>query len=149
MRPATGGGPPRYQEIMAAISEDISSGRVAVGARLPTELELCARHGAGRHTVREAVRGLVEAGMVERRPRVGARVISAEPIGGYRWLPASAGDIAANVNATWIVRGRGTVVNGRRGHRPAPGLRCRRPLVPLRRAPHPARPPPPGGGVLQ
>jgi DNA-binding GntR family transcriptional regulator len=110
MRPATGGGPPRYQEIMAAISQDISSGRVAVGARLPTELELCARHNAGRHTVREAVRGLVEAGMVERRPRVGARVISAEPVSGYRWLPESADDIAANVNATWIVRAQGTVV---------------------------------------
>lgn len=110
MRPVTGGGPPRYQEIMAAISEDISSGRVAVGARLPTEQELCAQHNVGRHTVREAVRGLVEAGMVERRPRVGARVISAEPIGGYRWLPSSAADIAANMNATWIVRGQGTVV---------------------------------------
>jgi GntR family transcriptional regulator len=110
MRPATAGGPPRYQEIMAAISQDITSGRVAVGARLPTEQELCARHNAGRHTVREAVRGLVEAGMVERRPRVGARVISAEPVSGYRWLPASAEDIAANVNATWIVRARGTVV---------------------------------------
>jgi DNA-binding GntR family transcriptional regulator len=95
---------------MAAISDDISSGRVAVGARLPTEQELCARHDAGRHTIREAIRGLVDAGMVERRPRLGTRVISAEPIGGYRWLPGSAGDIAANVNATWIVRGQGTVV---------------------------------------
>jgi DNA-binding GntR family transcriptional regulator len=110
MRPATGGGPPRYQEIMQAISADISSGRVAVGARLPTEQELCARHNVGRHTIREAIRGLVEVGMVERRPRIGTRVISAEPIGGYRWLPASAEDIAANVNATWIVRPRGTAV---------------------------------------
>ena len=105
MRPVTGGGPPRYQEIMAAISDDISSGRVAVGTRLPTEQELCAQHNAGRHTIREAIRGLVEAGMVERRPRLGTRVISAEPVGGYRWLPVSAADIAANVNATWIVRG--------------------------------------------
>lgn len=110
MRPATGGGPPRYQEIMRAISDDISSGRVAVGDRLPTEKELCARHNAGRHTIREAVRGLVELGMVERRPRVGTSVISAEPIGGYRWLPGSVEDIATNVNATWLVRPRGTVV---------------------------------------
>jgi GntR family transcriptional regulator len=110
MRPSTGGGPPRYQEIMQAISQDISSGRVAVGERLPTEQELCVQHGAGRHTIREAVRGLVEAGMVERRPRAGTRVISAEPVRGYRWLPVSAEDIAANVNATWIVQPRGTVV---------------------------------------
>jgi GntR family transcriptional regulator len=110
MRPATGGGAARYQEIMRAISDDISSGRVAVGARLPTEQELCERHHAGRHTIREAIRGLVEVGMVERRPRLGTSVISAEPIASYRWLPASAQDIATNVNATWIVRPKGTVV---------------------------------------
>jgi DNA-binding GntR family transcriptional regulator len=110
MRPVTNGGPPRYQEIMRAISDDISSGRVAIGARLPTELELCAEYNVGRHTVREAVRGLVDVGMVERRPRIGTIVTSNEPVIGYRWLPASAEDIAANVNATWIVRARGTAV---------------------------------------
>jgi GntR family transcriptional regulator len=110
MRPATGGGPPRYQEVMRAISDDISSGRVAVGARLPTEPELCAQHHVGRHTVREAIRGLVDLGMVERRPRVGTSVISSEPIHGYQWLPSSVEDIAANVNATWIVRPRGIAV---------------------------------------
>jgi GntR family transcriptional regulator len=110
MRPATGGGPPRYQEIMRAISDDIAAGRVALGERLPTEPELCARYQVGRHTVREAVRGLVELGMLERRPRIGTRVISTEPIVGYQWLPVSADDIAANANATWIVRPRQSVV---------------------------------------
>jgi DNA-binding GntR family transcriptional regulator len=95
---------------MRAISEDISSGRVAVGSRLPTEPELCAQHDAGRHTIREAIRGLVDVGMVERRPRIGTTVISAEPIIGYRWLPESAQDIANNMNATWIVRPRGSAV---------------------------------------
>jgi GntR family transcriptional regulator len=109
-RPATGSGPPRYQEVMQAISRDISSGRVGVGERLPTEAELCAQHNVGRHTIREAIRGLIELGMVERRPRVGTSVISAEPVVGYRWLPASADDIAAIVNATWIVRPRRTAV---------------------------------------
>ena len=110
MRPVTGGGPPRYQEIMRAISNDISSGRIPVGSRLPVEQELCAQYSSGRHTIREAIRGLIEVGMVERRPRLGTTVISAEPVVGYRWLPASAEDIAANVNATWIVRPHGTVV---------------------------------------
>src|SRR5258708_29805942 len=95
---------------MRAIWAEISSGRVGVGARLPTEQELCAQHNVGRHTIREAVRGLVEAGMVERRPRIGTSVISAEPISGYRWLPGSAEDIATNANSTWIVRPRGTIV---------------------------------------
>ena len=107
MRPATGGGPPRYHEIMRAISDDISSGRVAVGARLPTEQQLCTQHGVGRHTIREAIRGLVDAGMLERRPRLGTTVISAEPIVGYRWVPGSVEDIANNMDATWIVRPRG------------------------------------------
>ncbi len=48
--------------------------------------------------------------MVERRPRLGTSVISAQPVIGYRWLPGSAEDIATNVNATWIVRPKGTVV---------------------------------------
>jgi GntR family transcriptional regulator len=92
---------------MRAISDDISSGRVAVGARLPTEQQLCSQHGVGRHTIREAIRGLVDAGMLERRPRLGTTVIAAEPIVGYRWVPASVEDIAGNMEATWIVRPRG------------------------------------------
>jgi GntR family transcriptional regulator len=110
MRPVTGGGPPRYREIIRAISEDIASGRVRVGDRLPTEKELCAHHGVGRHTIRAAIGELVNLGMLERRPRIGTTVIAAEPVLGYRWLPASSDDIADNVNATWIVRPRGTVV---------------------------------------
>jgi GntR family transcriptional regulator len=103
MRPATGGGPPLYQEIMRAISDDISSGRVAVGTRLPTEQQLCTHHGVGRHTIREAIRCLVDVGMVERRPRRGTTVISAEPIVAYHWVPGSVEQIATNMHATWIV----------------------------------------------
>jgi DNA-binding GntR family transcriptional regulator len=95
---------------MRSITDEISSGRVGVGDRLPTEKELCVQYNAGRHTIREAIRGLVDVGMVERRPRIGTTVISAEPIAGYRWLPGSTDDIAANVNATWIVRPQATVV---------------------------------------
>jgi GntR family transcriptional regulator len=110
MRPVTGGGPPRYREIIRAISGDIASGRIRVGDRLPTEKELCVHHGVGRHTIRAAIGELVNFGMLERRPRIGTTVIAAEPVLGYRWLPASSDDIAGNVNATWIVRPRGTVV---------------------------------------
>jgi DNA-binding GntR family transcriptional regulator len=92
---------------MRAISDDISSGRVAVGTRLPTEQQLCTQHGVGRHTIREAIRGLVDVGMLERRPRLGTTVISAEPIVGYQWVPGSIEDIANNMNATWIVRPHG------------------------------------------
>jgi GntR family transcriptional regulator len=103
MRPATGSGPTRYQEIMQSSVDDISSGRVALGERFPTEPELCIQYEAGRHTIREAIRGLVVIGMVERSPRIGTRVISSEPIVGYRWLSGSAAEIAANVGASRIV----------------------------------------------
>jgi len=41
---------------------------------LPTEHELCEQFGVSRHTIREAIRMLTEAGMVSRRPGVGTRV---------------------------------------------------------------------------
>ena len=110
MRPRRGGQPPRYSEIMRDIADDITSGRVRVGERLPTEDELGERYGAGRHTIREAIRGLVDLGMVERRPRLGTRVISAEPVVDYRWLPTSGDDVVANMKATWIVRPKGESV---------------------------------------
>jgi GntR family transcriptional regulator len=110
MRPATGSGPARYQEIMQSIADEISSGRVALGERLPTEPELCVQYETGRHTIREAIRGLVDIGMVERRPRIGTTVISSEPIAGYRWLPGSAAEIAANVEASRIIHARRSVI---------------------------------------
>jgi GntR family transcriptional regulator len=110
MRPRTGSGPARYQEIMRKISDDISSGRIPVGQRLPTEEELGVLYEAGRHTIREAVRCLVELGMVERRPRLGTTVISAEPVASYRWLPVTSEEVATNIRASWIVRPRGAVV---------------------------------------
>src|SRR5260370_35432920 len=75
MRPATGGGPPRDQEVMRAIADDSSSGRVAVAARLPTEPELAAQHHGGRHTGRQAIRGLFDAAMVDPRPPSGRRYV--------------------------------------------------------------------------
>ena len=110
MRPRTGSGPSRYQEIMKSISDDISSGRVQVGERLPTEDKLGAQYNAGRHTIREAIRGLVDLGMVERRPRRGTTVISAGPVANYRWLPVTGEEVATNAKATWIVRPQGTSV---------------------------------------
>ena len=44
MRPPTGGGPPRYQEIMAAICDDISSGRFAVRFDPAAIWDVCERH---------------------------------------------------------------------------------------------------------
>ena len=63
------------------------SGRFPVGSLLPTELELCERYDASRHTVRGALPELQELGLVSRRKNVGTRVEAARPRRGFasRW----------------------------------------------------------------
>lgn len=72
--------PVRRQTLIAQVSEqlrqEISSGRWAVGDRIPTEPELCELTGTARNTVREAVQALVHAGMLERRQGSGTYVIA-------------------------------------------------------------------------
>ena len=54
--------------------EEISNSKLPPGAKLPTEGELAKHFGVSRATVREAVRGLVEAGYVTRRRGSGSYV---------------------------------------------------------------------------
>ena len=56
----------------------IASGRYPVGAQLPTEHELCRKLGVSRFTIREAIRVLSSAGLVQRKPRSGT-VVAALP----------------------------------------------------------------------
>ncbi|WP_242697637.1 GntR family transcriptional regulator [Bordetella petrii] len=65
---------PRYKAIYQDLARAIRSGRYPVMTLLPTEHELCAHYDASRHTIREAIRMLTDAGMVSRRPGVGTRV---------------------------------------------------------------------------
>ncbi|MDM9560780.1 MULTISPECIES: GntR family transcriptional regulator [Bordetella] len=69
---------PRYKAIYQDLARAIRSGVYPVMTLLPTEHELCAHYDASRHTVREAIRMLTEAGMVSRRPGVGTRVEAAK-----------------------------------------------------------------------
>lgn len=71
--------PPLYARIEARLRDAIAEGRHPVGSLLPTEAELCAGLKVSRHTVREALRRLVEAGLVERRQGAGSLVIAREP----------------------------------------------------------------------
>ena len=66
---------PRYASLANALARDINSGRYAVGALLPPEVELMRQYGVGRHTVREATRKLVDTGLVSRHPGIGTRVL--------------------------------------------------------------------------
>ncbi|MBN9609904.1 MAG: FadR family transcriptional regulator [Actinobacteria bacterium] len=53
----------------------VANGEFKPGDRLPSEQELMVDYGVGRNTVREAMHGLRTLGIVEIRPRLGAKVL--------------------------------------------------------------------------
>jgi len=83
----------RYDDIARDLTQGIASGHYAVGSLLPTELELCARYGTSRHTVRAALQELQESGLVSRRKNVGTRVEAATPVSGFRQPLVSVEDL--------------------------------------------------------
>lgn len=75
---------PRYLQLAEALIREIEAGRYPVGGLIPTEFELCETFGASRFTVREAVKRLVELGLVNRQAGVGTRVLRARARAPYR-----------------------------------------------------------------
>jgi DNA-binding GntR family transcriptional regulator len=59
--------------VAAELRLDIFTGSLRAGSPL-REIELVSRHGVSRHTVREALRGLMAAGLVTQDPHRSARV---------------------------------------------------------------------------
>ncbi|HEY4298613.1 MAG TPA: GntR family transcriptional regulator [Paraburkholderia sp.] len=84
---------PRYLQLAQTLINEIRSGRYAVGAFLPTEFDLCEQFGASRHTVREAVRRLVQMGLVDRQAGVGTRVLAREAVSGYQQVMRQLSDL--------------------------------------------------------
>jgi DNA-binding FadR family transcriptional regulator len=68
------------------LHQQLLSGRWQVGARLPAEPELADQLGVGRSTLREAVRALVHAGMLETRQGSGTYVRSMTAESGWEPL---------------------------------------------------------------
>ena len=75
-RAATGKPLPRYRVLAEELMGEITSGHLAIGDKLPGELELVAKFGVSRYTVREALRVLEELGLIGRRQGVGTVVQS-------------------------------------------------------------------------
>lgn len=63
-----------HRTVLDTLATDIISGHYPTGEALPTEAELCKSLSVGRSTVREAIRVLVDKGMLEVRTRNGTRV---------------------------------------------------------------------------
>lgn len=66
---------PMYRQIAEDLREQIDSGALEPGQRLPTELELQGHYGASRNTVRDAIKWLTTLGLVETRPGSGTFVV--------------------------------------------------------------------------
>jgi GntR family transcriptional regulator len=73
----------RYRRLIAVLRQRIADGVYPVGGSLPTEGELCAEFSVSRFTVREALRRLVDLGMIARRQGSGSQVVSTEPKSAY------------------------------------------------------------------
>jgi GntR family transcriptional regulator len=67
-------GVPLYRQIQADLRERINSGQLPPGSRLETEQELMVRYEVSRATVRQALAGLVNDGLVEIRRGLGTYV---------------------------------------------------------------------------
>ncbi len=85
--------PPRYVQIFNTLSRRVETGKYPVDMSLPTESELCDEFNASRFTVREALRRLVERGMVQRRQGAGSIVISTTPQARYVYSLSSLSDL--------------------------------------------------------
>lgn len=66
---------PLYHQIYTSLRDEILSGALPFGASVPTEFEISSRFGVSRITARRAMQELTVSGLVERRRRVGTRVI--------------------------------------------------------------------------
>lgn len=65
---------PLYQQIADDLRAKIEAGNVERGSQLPTEQELRDQYRASRNTIRDAIRLLVNVGLVETRPGQGTFV---------------------------------------------------------------------------
>jgi len=94
---------PQYALIAQALMDDIRRGRYALGDLLPPEVNLCTQFGVSRHTMREAMRLLIQRGLVSRQRGIGTHVAATEPQAHYTQSTASIADLPTYVEETRLV----------------------------------------------
>lgn len=67
-------------QIAENMIQQIEGGRWKVGEKIPSEPELMEMFGVSRNTIREATKSLVFTGILDSRPGIGTRVISASQL---------------------------------------------------------------------
>ena len=114
-KPITRNEPPIYKQIYEDLLKEIRSGHYPVGSLLPTELQICGKYNASRHTVREAIKLLANASVVSRRAGYGTKVESTEPATQYTQQISKLSDLFSYIdNATLLVKSAKTVRVGTR-----------------------------------
>jgi DNA-binding transcriptional regulator YhcF (GntR family) len=68
-----------WRQLADLIGADIQSGRYAPGELLPSEVQLGARYGVSRPTVRQALAALSTEGLIEARNGIGSQVCQTPP----------------------------------------------------------------------
>jgi DNA-binding GntR family transcriptional regulator len=66
---------PLYFQVAQQLENAIETGRLAPGGRLGNEVDLAARLGLSRPTIRQAIQSLVDKGLLVRRRGVGTQVV--------------------------------------------------------------------------
>ncbi|MBC1802075.1 GntR family transcriptional regulator [Listeria booriae] len=89
---------PMYQQISDDLKRQIATGELAVGAKLPTEMELTKVYQVSRITTKRAVEILAEDGLIIRRPGRGSFVLG-EPQKHERKQTAMFGAVVAGIAA--------------------------------------------------
>lgn len=84
---------PRYRELAEWLMGEIRQGRLAVGEKIPGELELVERHKVSRHTVRESLRVIEELGLIDRQPGLGTVVRARQSAPAYVQSVASPAEL--------------------------------------------------------
>lgn len=84
---------PRYMQIFAELRARVQSGAYPLETSLPSESDLCEEFEASRYTVREALRRMVEQGMLLRRQGSGSVVVASEPNARYIHSLSSLADL--------------------------------------------------------
>ncbi len=103
LNPALKASQPRYMQLAQTLLHEIESGQYPVGTQLPTEFELCEQFGVSRSTAREAVKRLVDLGLVVRQPRIGTTVCARAVASGYRQSVADVSDLYQYAAETTLV----------------------------------------------
>ncbi len=101
---------PRYVQVADDLMRRIARGAYPVGSNIPTETELTQFYAISRHTVREALRRLHDAGLISRRRRSGTEVVARKPATSYRQPINSIADLLQYAEDTrLVVRGKARV----------------------------------------